>query len=149
MNETNRVTLKIVPLISIFIIAVGALFLSGCSVTGTQTVTIDESSITDEMQKFTYDADGVEVTYFLVRDGDGQIRSGFDACDVCGGAKGYRQKGDQVVCNNCGLSFAIEDLGVQNRGGGCWPRYLSHEIDDEGLIHLPKEELREGRERFI
>jgi uncharacterized membrane protein len=100
------------------------------------------------MKKFTYDADGVQVSYFLVRDAQGQIRSGFDACDVCGGAKGYRQEGNHVICNNCGLSFAIKDLGLQNKGGGCWPGYLSHTLEDR-TIHIPTQELHAGKERFI
>lgn len=134
------------------ILMVALLFLSGCTgfATKTQdnTVSLPLSEVTSDMTKYTYDADGVEVRYFAVKDNDGTIRTGFDACDVCGGAKGYRQEGDTVVCNNCGLAFDINQLGIQNKGGGCWPGYLDHEIAD-GQIHIETDALYNGRNRFI
>ncbi|MDF1551591.1 MAG: Fe-S-containing protein, partial [Deferrisomatales bacterium] len=47
-------------------------------------------------------ADGVQVRFFVLKSSDGVIRSAFDACDACWAAgKGYRQDGDEMVCQNC------------------------------------------------
>jgi uncharacterized membrane protein len=128
-----------------------ALFIAGCSAAGTNPedyVAIPLEDISTDMKVLTYDAAGVDVRYFAVIAGDGEVRTAFDACDVCGGRKGYRQQGDDVVCNNCGLAFDIDSLGTKNKpGGGCWPSYLSHKIEN-GNVLIEKKELEQGAFRF-
>jgi len=71
----------------------------------------------------------VNVKYFVVEAEDGSVKTAFDACDVCyRSRKGYRQEGDDMICNNCGNHYPISGLGTKNlRGGGCWPGYLPNE----------------------
>ncbi|MBR9678876.1 MAG: DUF2318 domain-containing protein [Nanoarchaeota archaeon] len=93
------------------------------------------SEITTQAKFYEYNANGKTVKFFAVKGSDGIIRTAFDACDVCGGYKGYRQEGTDMVCNNCGRHFSINSLGTKNlAGGGCWPTYLEHEIDSENII---------------
>ena len=94
-----------------------------------------------------YDYDGIE--YFIVEAKDGTIKTAFNACDVCYRAKkGYSQKGDDMVCNNCGNHYAISGLGTQNiRGGGCWPGYLPSSVEGDYLV-IKKSDLEAGRYRF-
>ena len=50
--------------------------------------------------------DGVTIKYFVMKSSDGVIRAAFDACNVCWReGKGYTQKDDFMVCNNCGRRF--------------------------------------------
>ena len=108
---------------------------------------IPADQITDQMQIFEYDAKGTTVRFIVVRGSDGEIRTAYNACDVCGGAKGYRQEGHDIVCNNCGKSFQINGLGTQNKGYGCWPSFLSHK-EENGNIVLDTAELEVGAYRF-
>ncbi|MBT4376924.1 DUF2318 domain-containing protein [archaeon] len=86
--------------------------------------------------------------YFVVKATDGSIKTAFDACDVCGGAKGYRQEGSDMVCNNCGRHFAISSLGQENIfGGGCWPSHLEHEVEGDYIV-IQKSDLAGGSFRF-
>ena len=136
-----------------------ALFIVGCSneTSGSNikaepslsegVVKVDASSITKEVQKFNYNANGITVTYFAVKGSDGEIRTAFDACDVCGGKKGYKQQGTDIACINCGKVFKIDGLGTQNKGYGCWPSFLSHTIKDGQLI-IKTSELEAGAFRF-
>lgn len=110
-------------------------------------IEIPVSEISSQAKFYMLDSDGVEINYFAVKGSDGKIRTAFDACDICGGYKGYRQSGNDMVCNNCGLHFNIDDLGTKNKGGGCWPSYLGHEIRDTTVI-IQKEELVKGRGFF-
>ena len=110
-------------------------------------VTIDANSITEEVQKFNYDSNGIMVTYFAVKGSDGKIRTAFDACDVCGGKKGYVQQGTDIKCINCGKVFKIDGLGTQNKGYGCWPSHLTHTVKDGQLI-IKTSELEAGAFRF-
>jgi len=111
------------------------------------TIHIDTNTITNNVQKFTYNSNGIAVTYFAVRGSDGEVRTAFDACDVCGGKKGYVQQGTDIKCLNCGRVFSIDGLGTQNKGYGCWPSYLSHEIKNGQLI-IKVSELEAGAFRF-
>jgi len=131
---------------------VGLLVLVGCStrtsssnVEGVVTIPVDQ--ITSTVQKFTYDAHGVAVTYFAVLGSDGNVRTAFDACDVCGGYKGYEQQGTDIKCRNCGKVFRIDGLGTKNKGYGCWPSFLSHSIEGGNIVIL-KAELEAGASRF-
>lgn len=98
-------------------------------------VEIPVSDITGTMKKYAYQKDGVKIVYFAVKGSDGVVRTAFDACEVCYRAKkGYVQVGNDVVCNNCGIRFRIDDLGYKNRGSGCWPAYLPYEITEDKIV---------------
>lgn len=114
------------------------------------TVAIPLSEIDDgRFHYYSNDIDGVKVRYFMVSDGQAGVRTAFDACDVCYAAdKGYSQSGTNAKCNNCGNKFTISQLGSENqRGGGCWPGYLPHEIE-AGQVLVKLSDLREGRYYF-
>ena len=101
--------------------------------------------IGEEAQFFDYD--GIE--FFVVRAKDGSVKTAFNACDVCyRSKKGYRQEGDDMVCNNCGNHYRISGIGSANlKGGGCWPGYLPAEVQGDYLI-ITKLNLEAGRYRF-
>ncbi len=88
------------------------------------------------------------IKYFVVKASDGSIKTAFDACDVCGGSKGYRQQGTDMICNNCGRFFAIDGLGATNlNGGGCWPGHLPTTIEGDNLI-IKTSDLEKGKKFF-
>ena len=110
-------------------------------------VSIPLSDVTTTMEKYSLEVGGIQVNYFTVLGSDGEVRTAFDACDICGGYKGYSQQGTDVVCNNCGKVFRIEDIGRLNTPGGCWPSFLSHEIKEENVL-INKAEIAKGAYRF-
>ncbi|MBT4935634.1 DUF2318 domain-containing protein [Candidatus Woesearchaeota archaeon] len=135
------------------LLLVGLLLIVGCSGKSSApgpdgVVTIPIEQVSETVQKYTYDANGVAVTYFAVIGSDGNVRTAFDACDVCGGSKGYEQQGTDIKCRNCGKVFRIDGLGTKNKGYGCWPSFLSHYIED-GNIVISKAELAAGASRFV
>ena len=98
-------------------------------------VSIPVSEVSTSAKWYTYDSDGLKVRYFLVKGTDGKIHLGTDACDVCyKNKKGYTQDGNVLTCNNCGKTFAINNLGVENLSGGCWPSYIPMKIENNNLI---------------
>jgi hypothetical protein len=75
-----------------------------------------------------------EIEYILVKASNGDIKSTFNACDVCYPYhKGYSQSGTKLRCNNCGNSFEIDSLGNQG-SGGCWPGHLVHSLDGDSVV---------------
>jgi hypothetical protein len=104
--------------------------------TDAATVGVPKADLSTTASFYEYEGEAATIRYFAVLDDLGEPHVAFDACDSCYPAdKGYRQEGDLMVCNNCGNSYGIEDLGTQNRGGGCWPGFLPFtETDTELLI---------------
>lgn len=108
-------------------------------------IKIPLASITETAQFFDYEG----IKFFVVQAKDGSVRTAFDACDVCyRSGKGYRQEGDDMVCNNCGNHYRISGLGTANlKGGGCWPGYLEANVEGDYLV-ITKTGLESGRYRF-
>ncbi|MFH1587182.1 MAG: DUF2318 domain-containing protein [Candidatus Diapherotrites archaeon] len=114
------------------------------------TINVPLSSISAQAKWFEYDSSGVKVRFFAVKAGDGSIKTAFDSCDVCyDSKKGYRQEGDNMVCNNCGNRYPISGLGTENRNpGGCWPSFLPSKVVGDNVV-IEKSELDKGRSRFV
>ncbi len=95
---------------------------------------------------FVYNAGGKEIKFFVLRALDGTVRAALDACQSCYHAKlGYRQSGDTLVCNNCGMGFKSTDVGHVT--GGCSPIPLQNSQDGTTLIVKTKD-LEEGVKYF-
>ena len=129
-----------------------SLILSGC-ITGnvvreSDYIRIPVSEINSEMQKYTYNHNGVEIRYFAMLDFNGEIKVAFDACEVCGGRLGYTQQGNNVVCESCGLSFPVSNLGIENKGGGCWPSHLDHVVQGEHVL-ISEKDIQDGAFHFV
>lgn len=97
-------------------------------------VRIDLAKVDDgQAHYFTHETNGTNVDFFVVKSVDGVMRAAFDACDVCYHAKkGYRQEGDSMVCNNCGMKFR-SDL-VNEVKGGCNPAPLNRRVEGDQIV---------------
>jgi len=92
------------------------------------------------------DSDGTRIKYFIIKSSDGVIRAAFDACDVCWPeGKGYEQKGDYMVCRNCGKRFA--SVKVNEIKGGCNPAPLTRQVIGD-LTVIKVKDILEGRQYF-
>jgi len=100
-------------------------------------VRVPASEFADGTAKFyTVEGSRGEIGFFLVKSADGVIRAAFDTCDVCyKEKKGYRQEGDNMVCNNCNQTFRTDLVNVVK--GGCNPAPLQRELrGDQVVIQL-------------
>jgi uncharacterized membrane protein len=115
--------------------------------TASNDILIPVSDVNDgEAHYYTYKSNGVNVRYFVLESKDGTIRAAFDTCDVCYGAKkGYRQEGDQMVCNNCGQRFDANKINVEK--GGCNPAPLDRKVSGNNLV-IEVEDIEKGRWYF-
>lgn len=160
-KRQNMLIIGVLAVLALIILASGYILLNGGQNVnpatynesrldaGGQNVLIPLSNITDNLFHFySYDSGGTAIKYFVVKDEGGNIHAAFDACDVCyRSKKGYRQSGDYAKCNNCGRTFSVYDIGTKNTGGGCWPGYLSQEVQS-GNIVIKKSDLEGGKHYF-
>jgi uncharacterized membrane protein len=96
-------------------------------------VKIPLSDITNTISFYTYESNGTAIKFFAVKGTDGNVHVAFDTCDVCG-PNGYKQSGNDVVCNNCGKHFAINTIGTANVSGGCSPSHLPMNISGNSVV---------------
>ena len=110
-------------------------------------VRIPVSEVNDgDAHFYKYNSRGVDIRYFVLKSSDGVIRAAFDTCDVCYDAKrGYRQEGDDMVCNNCGQRFASVKINVEK--GGCNPAPLTRKVDGSELV-IKTDDIETGRWYF-
>ena len=69
------------------------------------------------------DLDGTEIELVALKDSKGNLRTAFNACQVCysSGRGYYVQDGNYLVCQNCGNSFTIDQVGIASGGCNPWP----------------------------
>jgi hypothetical protein len=91
---------------------------------------------------YTYMHEGRPIEFFVLKSRDGVVRVAFNACDVCfASRKGYRQEGDEMVCNNCGNRFPSNQINEVR--GGCNPSPLTRRLEGDTLVILV-EDIVEG-----
>ena len=111
-------------------------------------IVIPKSEIVEDANFYNYYSDETEIRTFSVRGSDGQEHIAFDACDSCyAEKKGYRQEGEDMKCNNCGRTFAINSIGTENTEGGCWPSYVEIDNESEDIV-ITEDALKEKRYLF-
>ena len=97
-------------------------------------IRISLSDLSSKAKFFDYKlSDNRPVRFFVMKSSDGVYRAALDACDTCYHAKkGYRQDGDDMICNNCGLHFHSSKINEVH--GGCNPVGLPRTIEGDQLV---------------
>ena len=149
-NNITKSTNKIISKLSLILLLIFAV--SFVSKVQAQEITQSITDISSTIKKYTFtyklsDTEKKDIRYIFVKSSTGDIKSCFDACDVCFAAnKGYSQSGTELRCNNCGKKFKIDELGTQGKGG-CWPAHLPHTSDAQNVV-LNNSDLIEGSYLF-
>ncbi|MBU2545135.1 DUF2318 domain-containing protein [Patescibacteria group bacterium] len=88
-------------------------------------------------------SNGDIIYFFVVKDSKGIYRAAANACQVCfGSKKGFRQEGDNMICNTCGNAYPLEKIATEK--GGCNPGPINPDLKVEnGKITITETELKE------
>ncbi len=159
-GRSNKNTVKILALVAVALVAVVAYLVAGArgergaavgsggglKVAGGE-VSLPVSELSEKARFYEYKtAAGKTVRFFAVKSSDGVYRAALDACDVCfASKKGYRQEGDDMVCNNCGNHF--HSAQINEVKGGCNPVGLERKVAGDRLS-LNAKELEAGASYF-
>ncbi len=83
------------------------------------------------------------IYFFVVKDKNGIYRAAANACAVCFKTyKGFRQEGDEIVCNNCGNRYPIEKIATEK--GGCNPGPINPNLEvKNGKIIIKQTDLEQ------
>lgn len=82
---------------------------------------IIKSDISETAKFLPYKIGGRNMEVIAVKASDGTIRTAFNTCQVCFSSERgyYKQEGNELVCQNCGNRFHIDQ--VEKEQNGCNP----------------------------
>lgn len=92
---------------------------------------IKTDDLSEDAAFYPIEVDGTEMEVIAVKDAEGTIRTAFNTCQICydSGNGYYKQESDKLVCQNCGNSFTMDQVG--ETAGGCNPYPI---LDDDKTI---------------
>lgn len=113
-------------------------------------VRIDKKDVTSTAKFYPYESDGIKMEVFAVKASDGTIRTALNTCQVCypSGRGYYIQEGDELVCQNCGNRFRLDQVEIIKGGCNPVPVLEENKSDDGTSILIDKNFLDENRGLF-
>ena len=96
-----------------------------------------------KLHHFAVNLRGTTVRFIAILDGTDTVRTGLDACQICG-TQGYYQDGTNVICRNCGAAVYVPTIGL---AGGCNPLHIDYLVQGDTLI-VSESTLTDGTRYF-
>lgn len=111
---------------------------------------IPKADITEKASFFPYNEAAIYMEVIAVKAKDGTIRTALNTCQVCfdSGKGYYEQKGDTLVCQNCGNVFSIDDIEVVKGGCNPVPIFKENKTEDGEFITISGDFLAENEGYF-
>ncbi len=102
-----------------------------------------KSQVTSTAKFYPYTANGVKMEVIALKATDGTIRTALNTCQVCydSGRGYYTQQGAELICNNCGNRFRIDNIEKIKNGCNPMPILPENKKDDGKYITISKDFL--------
>lgn len=112
---------------------------------------IHKEDVTKTASFYSYESNGTYMEVIAVRANDGSVRTAFNTCQVCynSGRGYYEQLGDELICNNCGNRFTIDQIELIKGGCNPVPILSGMKAEDDTQIVIFKDSLVEYEPLFI
>lgn len=154
VRKSNKKTFIIVAALAILILGFVIVKAFSGGEAGTATVSGDlkilKSEVGETAKFYPFMAGKTDMEVFAVKASDGTIRTAFNTCQVCyaSGRGYYVQEGDELVCQNCGNRFQLDNIEIIK--GGCNPLPIMDEnkTDDGTNIVISKDFLEANKDFF-
>jgi len=154
VQKTKKYTFVAVGVIAVLIIGfiIIKLSTSGEDTTGAASgdLKILKSEITETAKFYSYKTGKTNMEVLAVKASDGTIRTAFNTCQICydSGRGYYEQQGEELVCQNCGNRFHIDQ--IEKIRGGCNPAPIVKEnrAEDDEFIVISQDFMEEYKGLF-
>jgi FTR1 family protein len=83
-----------------------------------------------KLHRFVLTVNGIDVRFISILDASDTVRTGLDACQICG-TQGYYQDGKNVICRNCAAAVYVPSIGT---AGGCNPISVDYLVEHDTLV---------------
>lgn len=143
-------------------IMLSAAFLAGCSSAeekeqeqeqeqeqGSDLV-IPVSEVTETPSFYSVTLGDTDMEVIAVKASDGTIRTAFNTCQICysSGRGYYELSGDQLVCQNCGNRFSVDQIQIESGGCNPWPIFDADKTVTDTSITISYDFLNDSEEIF-
>jgi hypothetical protein len=132
-------------------LASGAAAFAGAILMPNGDLRIPKKEVTAAAKFYPYRSGGVLMEVLALRAPDGTVRTAFNTCQVCysSGRGYYTQKGDYLVCNNCGNRFLASQVELIKGGCNPVPIAADQKKEDAEFITIPKAVLEQAKPLFL
>lgn len=115
-----------------------------------ENLVIQTADVTEEASFYPVNVDGVDMEVIAIRDTEGRVRTAFNTCQICyGSGRGYYvQKGDDLICQNCGNRFKASQVEVQSGGCNPWPIFEDSKTVSDDEITISYDVLKQTQAIF-
>lgn len=115
-----------------------------------ESLTIPVKEISKKASFYSVEVDGTQMEVIAVKDSDGNIRTAFNTCQICydSGNGYYKQEGNNLVCQNCGNSFTMDQVGQSAGGCNPWPILEEDKTETDSEIKISYDFLKESSDIF-
>jgi uncharacterized membrane protein len=141
---------RLAAVFTLLLVSTAAAF-AGATVMPNGDLRIPKKEVTAVAHFYPYTAGGVLMEVLALRAPDGTVRTAFNTCQVCysSGRGYYTQKGDYLVCNNCGNRFLASQVELIK--GGCNPVPIgkAEKKEDADFVTIPKAILDQAKPLFV
>lgn len=119
-------------------------------VTSGNALSIPTDELSENAEFYPVDVDGTEMEVIAVKDSTGTVRTAFNTCQICydSGKGYYKQEGDKLVCQNCGNSFTMDQVGEISRGCDPWPILDENKTVTDEEIEISYDFLKDSADIF-
>ena len=143
-------SIRLLAALAVWLMTAAVTAFAGGTITPAGDLKIPKKEITATAKFYGYKAGNVYIEVLALRAPDGTVRTAFNTCQVCydSGRGYYTQKGDYLICNNCGNRFLSSQVELAK--GGCNPVPITKELksEDADFITIPKALFEEAKPLF-
>ena len=142
-----------------FVLLLSALLLTACTAKSDAAteqnpaatgITIDTRALSGEPAFIDVKQDGTAMQLITRKDDAGNVRLAFNTCQSCSGSPyaWFENLGDGTLqCQNCGLTFPLDTVGVE-AAQGCNPVTITDYTVDGDTVTVPESLLKANVKRF-
>lgn len=147
-NSRKSLTIPILSILALTVLSFGLLKASAAG--NDSGLKIKKSEVTSTAKFYPYKVGNTQMEVIAVRASDGTVRTAFNTCQVCfdSGRGYYTQQGDQLVCNNCGNRFQIDQIEKVKLGCNPVPIMKGNKKDDGKYITISKQTFEQNKSLF-
>ena len=115
-----------------------------------ESLKIPVKEISEKASFYSVEVDATQMEVIAVKDSDGNIRTAFNTCQICydSGNGYYKQEGNELVCQNCGNSFTMEQVGESAGGCNPWPILEEDKTETDSEVKISYDFLKESSDIF-
>lgn len=118
--------------------------------TTTKDLKILKSEVTSKAKFYPYKSGKIYMEVIAVKASDGTIRTALNTCQVCydSGRGFYTQQRNELICNNCGNRFKIDQIEKTKFGCNPIPILSGDKTDNGKYIIISSKFLAKNRAYF-